>query len=86
MLNKNDETFGYLSMGDMVGYMPLLKVPGTACHKFDIKGEKEGYIAIIKYEELIVLLKRDPVIVSFLSFANKCIRLFKLLNWQLELV
>jgi signal-transduction protein with cAMP-binding, CBS, and nucleotidyltransferase domain len=51
LINRDEKTYSYLAMGDVIGYMGLLKVPGTQAHKFDIKGEKEGYIGIIRFEE-----------------------------------
>jgi hypothetical protein len=52
-----------LTMGDLIGYMSWNNLPGGSPHRFDLRGEKEGYIAIIEMQDMKTMQKRDPALV-----------------------
>ena len=64
LVKHYDQVYGFMGMGDMIGYMAWIGLKGTEEHKFNILGEKEGYVAILPYEALNLMNKRDPSLVS----------------------
>ena len=53
-----------MTMGDLIGYMNWMNLPGGNPNRFDLRGEKEGYIAILDINDQKSLQKRDPGLVA----------------------
>lgn len=64
LIKHYDSVYGVLTVGDLIGYMAWVGLGGTDEHKFTILGEKEGYIAVLPFEVLNVMSKRDPGLVN----------------------
>ncbi|KRX06965.1 Cyclic nucleotide-binding protein [Pseudocohnilembus persalinus] len=62
LIQVDNKVYGYLGMGDMIGYMGMIKMPGASEHHFDIVGEKDGIMAAIRVEDLKILNKKEPII------------------------
>ena len=41
-----------LTMGDLIGYMNWVGLPGANPNRFDLRGEKDGYIAVLETESI----------------------------------
>lgn len=67
LMKQYDRVYGFMSMGDMIGYMAWMSFLGCEEHSFNVRGEKEGYIAILPFKSLKAMYKRDPVLVSLES-------------------
>ena len=65
LIKQYDRVYGFMGMGDMIGYMAWVGLKGTDEHKFNILGEKEGYVAILPYDVIKLMNKRDPSLVNF---------------------
>jgi len=60
LIKKEDKVIGHLGAGDVLGYMAYLDFPGTKMNPFDITGDVEGYVAILRFDEFKLLSKKEP--------------------------
>lgn len=66
-----DRVINHLGTGDMIGFMAISNFYNNNEHKFTITSKDKGFIAIITFPELNLIMKSKPLIV------------FYFFNWEL---
>ncbi len=76
LMEIDNKIYGFLELGDIIGYMGAVNLPGNLAHVFDIVGEQEGFVLAVRLSELKLMSKLKPLLYTRMmnSLVLKAIR------------
>lgn len=73
LITKDERIHNALNPGEVLGYLPFLHLPGTDVNHFTLKGEREGFVAVMRFDDLKIFAKKHPGI--FINLTKLMLRL-----------